>query len=482
MKNKRGITLIALIITIIVMLILVAVTINVAINGGLFNRATEASFRTEMQSIREIVAIANVNKMIGTTNDDTIATKVPTSDASKWSETLKTEIINWGDYPSDVNEFTSKYIKNNFINIVGNNDGYVPNFYYVKNSSIAEKKYVYSEDLDIVFKVNSTFVNGYSVHSLEELEHLQNGGERETRSSEISYTKMNYMSEIVTVGDIKYYEPNLTGLGKETTSLVFYKQSGETVSEDPEDEYPITAEEWLSQDRPSSIEIGNDTYILYDYANGIWANIRIVSSSVETNWTWIPRYSYSNSGTTTTAVFIDTNNNILNGEIGDFTVAPAFEGNTKQGIWVSKYEPTAVASTNTTSYTYYIPDVSGLDLENTSAEIYADDGMSFVDSIKLSTITNLNKFAKSNNWFDYYNQKWANIKIEKNGAETWWVWIPRYIYRNTGTSTDIIFVGLDDNPLDGSEKPSGYNLAPAFEANDGKKGIWVSKYEPTSSN
>lgn len=45
-KNK-GITLIALVITIIVMLILVAVTINIAINGGLFDYAKVASSKTE---------------------------------------------------------------------------------------------------------------------------------------------------------------------------------------------------------------------------------------------------------------------------------------------------------------------------------------------------------------------------------------------------------------------------------------------------
>ena len=42
LKNKNGITLIALIITIIVMLILVAVTISMAVNGGLFGYAGNA--------------------------------------------------------------------------------------------------------------------------------------------------------------------------------------------------------------------------------------------------------------------------------------------------------------------------------------------------------------------------------------------------------------------------------------------------------
>ena len=49
--NSKGITLIALIITIIVMLILVGVTVNVAIQGGLFNTARQAVARTEEQLI-----------------------------------------------------------------------------------------------------------------------------------------------------------------------------------------------------------------------------------------------------------------------------------------------------------------------------------------------------------------------------------------------------------------------------------------------
>lgn len=46
MRSEKGITLIALVITIIVMLILVAVTITMAVNGGLFNYAGEASTKT----------------------------------------------------------------------------------------------------------------------------------------------------------------------------------------------------------------------------------------------------------------------------------------------------------------------------------------------------------------------------------------------------------------------------------------------------
>ena len=47
MKEQKGITLIALVITIIVMLILVGVSVTVALNGGLFEKATTAREETK---------------------------------------------------------------------------------------------------------------------------------------------------------------------------------------------------------------------------------------------------------------------------------------------------------------------------------------------------------------------------------------------------------------------------------------------------
>ncbi len=53
LKTKRGITLIALVITIIVMLILVAATVTVALNGGLFKSAKKATADTENARVAE---------------------------------------------------------------------------------------------------------------------------------------------------------------------------------------------------------------------------------------------------------------------------------------------------------------------------------------------------------------------------------------------------------------------------------------------
>ena len=53
MREEKGITLIALVITIIVMLILVSVTITIAVQGKLFNNAGEAVKETQKEVDRE---------------------------------------------------------------------------------------------------------------------------------------------------------------------------------------------------------------------------------------------------------------------------------------------------------------------------------------------------------------------------------------------------------------------------------------------
>lgn len=63
MRNQRGITLIALIITIIVMLILVGVTVNVALNGGLFTTAKKAANETQIATEQETLLSAVIATM-----------------------------------------------------------------------------------------------------------------------------------------------------------------------------------------------------------------------------------------------------------------------------------------------------------------------------------------------------------------------------------------------------------------------------------
>ncbi len=87
MKKQNGITLIALIITIIVMLILVGVTVNVALNGGLFDTAKIATRETEKQIIlEEIMSLAVIDdegKIDVTATVNKVSEKYTTSGSSE---------------------------------------------------------------------------------------------------------------------------------------------------------------------------------------------------------------------------------------------------------------------------------------------------------------------------------------------------------------------------------------------------------------
>lgn len=54
MKEQKGITLVALVITIIVMLILVGVSVTVALKGGLFDTAKQARDNTNTAKEQEL--------------------------------------------------------------------------------------------------------------------------------------------------------------------------------------------------------------------------------------------------------------------------------------------------------------------------------------------------------------------------------------------------------------------------------------------
>ena len=77
------------------------------------------------------------------------------------------------------------------------------------------------------------------------------------------------------------------------------------------------------------------------------------------------------------------------------------------------------------------------------------------------------------NWFDYNNQKWANIYTENSGVDGFFVWIPRYVYKldQTTQRSDVKFVDVYNNytQADGTVvtwktlKQDGYKLPEAFE-------------------
>ena len=84
---------------------------------------------------------------------------------------------------------------------------------------------------------------------------------------------------------------------------------------------------------------------------------------------------------------------------------------------------------------------------------------------------------------NYGSKIWANVKCQANGAISYWTWIPRYAYKLESGTTKVIFVDENDRPLNtsvyGNSLPEGYTVHEAFKQQDGLKGIWFSKYQPS---
>ena len=293
----------------------------------------------------------------------------------------------------------------------------------------------------------------------------------------------------------KVMEPDLTGFDRENTYLIKYEENGNTT------------ETKLSE--ISNLEEFNSDQKWYDYENKVWANIKTIANGYEAWWVWIPRYAYrlpDNPNDDTEIIFIDTENKPLDTEkfgntIPDgFTVHPAFDQDTDangkklSGIWVAKYDPTHVNDTTDDlelSDKTLVPDMSGFDRENTYLIKYEENGST--TETKLSEVSNLEEFNSDQKWYNYENRVWANIKTTANGQEAWWVWIPRYAYRlpdNPNDDTEIIFVDINDKPLDtekyGNVLPLNFTVHPAFnqdtDSNGNKlSGIWVAKYKPSKT-
>ena len=133
----------------------------------------------------------------------------------------------------------------------------------------------------------------------------------------------------------------------------------------------------------------------------------------------------------------------------------------------------------------------GFVLENTRYMYLNDDGY--------LTPGNWATGKAPSNWYDYKNQKWANIYIETEGVEVYYVWVPRYVYKKDETNSitgnermDVKFVDVDNNYIDAETNETttyeelvaqGYQLPEAFEFGDDEDsmtslaGYWISKYQ-----
>ena len=94
---------------------------------------------------------------------------------------------------------------------------------------------------------------------------------------------------------------------------------------------------------------------------------------------------------------------------------------------------------------------------------------------------------KSSNWYNYKSSQWANIYVEKNGLEIYYVWIPRYCFKldQDVQRSDVKFIDVYNNYTDENGNVTqweelenqGYQVPEAFEFNHIQNpGYWAMKY------
>ena len=126
------------------------------------------------------------------------------------------------------------------------------------------------------------------------------------------------------------------------------------------------------------------------------------------------------------------------------------------------------------------PDLSGFKAQNTRY-IQEDSNGNIVPGNWITD--NIN----DSEWYNYKDSKWANVYVETNGTDMYYVWIPRYCYKLNQDSekSDVKFIDTSNNYKDENGnvtswtqlKEEGYQIPEAFQYNGYRiPGYWSMKY------
>lgn len=83
---------------------------------------------------------------------------------------------------------------------------------------------------------------------------------------------------------------------------------------------------------------------------------------------------------------------------------------------------------------------------------------------------------KDSNWYNYSSEdlKMANAKSEDGN---YWVWLPRFIYKETKENIELDFVNGTSISSTRNKQTLGYKVHDAFENNGKLRGIWIAKFQ-----
>ena len=518
LKNKLGITLIALVITIIILLILAGVTISGIINGGLFGRATEAEFKTRMAEYRD-------------------STNTYVSWQIMESMDLNTDKINSGEVLKDaidreiVTDIKKEDVTTNIEDIL-------------KDIKKSDKEIV------VVYKGELYYVSNAKV---------KNNNKQVKWCNDIGIKVLEYKEpEGIVVKNGKYELVN--GVYLCTPKLDEGFRSDRTRYLEVNSQGNLTPGNWIDE---------SPTERWYDYKNSKWANILVENSGSEIYYTWIPRYCFKldQDAQRSDVKFIDLDNNYKdeNGNVTPWESKEGVEGLKEQGYqipeafwfdknsngtedddeqlagyWSMKYTVGDIITPSTINYDMSVSKgiiiLKNITLNTTitgtnpitkytvalnGKVVQTIDKASDVSNIGGKTITlnnmkageniinitglnaggevvgsmtknyepavvntpDLSGFNKDTTfyvtyddnekehsttpisqsmpqyWYEYGESKWANIVTRNNGLETYYVWIPRYEFMldQTNQRSTVKFLSGTNNNAD-----RGYQIPEAF--------------------
>lgn len=85
------------------------------------------------------------------------------------------------------------------------------------------------------------------------------------------------------------------------------------------------------------------------------------------------------------------------------------------------------------------------------------------------------------NWYSYSknNFRMANAKTEDGN---YWVWVPRFLFKESGESTDVEFVKGTSNIATNNKAMTGYEINKAFSEDGEIDGFWMAKFQANIEN
>ena len=527
LKNEKGITLVALVVTIVVLIILAGISINLAVgNNGIVSKAKQAKEMQEMSDLHDRLEL--IRGKVALDNDAQV-----TWDKYK-AELIKENVITDDSDVTDSEDGSSKDIVTD--------TGYVAEIEIIEPNAIVGKIEIIGKKDNLPVKIIGVAVT-HGKNSLKvdvtakrtenatfKYYYKTEGGEYQTtpvyEGTDLSYTITNLTENIkytikvqatnkngtvekevvAKTGEVASAEGVITFDNLTWTSGKASVKVNKTTSDDLQIQYKVNTGSYAiitSGATVSNMSLGDVlTVRLYDGMNyGNSASLTIADTTVPNAATISLSNTSVTAGASLTATVTQTDNesgvkitsckwvfNTTSSSIG--TTESSYTGGTFNAT------PQTITLSTTTIGTYYLHvltiDNAGNKKETISASIATKTtvnapkitGTGLVPVTLATDGTATDVTDLSSDWYDYNttsnSSRWANaVTKDSSGKITgYFVWIPRYEYKISGTTVTVQFIDTSKTTAD-----SGYLIHPAFASNVANggwdseiSGFWVAKY------